>query len=121
VTVKAKPFQKVSLNNVVRQVMTDLEVRTSETLARIDIGDLPEVWGDEQQIREVFLNLLSNALKFVNKDTIPQIRIHSRTLDHTWEIIVEDNGIGFEAEYLDQIRKDIASQYELYKHMAEQA
>ena len=110
-TSKAEPFARINLKRIVEAVLSDLEVPIRETNASVEIGDLPEIDADAAQIASLFQNLLGNALKFRREEEPPRVRIHSNDKgsgDHErgeWEIYVEDNGIGFEEEYLDLIFK----------------
>jgi PAS domain S-box-containing protein len=110
VTSKAKPFDRVSLANVAREVVSDLEIRIAETGAVVQVGPLFEIAADGTQMRQLFQNLLSNALKFRNPDRPPEVVISSRILPSDGrqrtkqcEITVADNGIGFDEKYLDRI------------------
>jgi signal transduction histidine kinase len=84
--------------------MSNLELMTEEKDARVDIGDLPAVRGDQVQLTQLFQNLIGNALKFSQEGKAPHVKIYARHAgDEKWEICVEDNGIGFEEKYLDKI------------------
>jgi len=103
VTTKAQPFVPVDLNRVAGEVLHDLEGRIHDTRAEVIVGDLPTIDADPLQMRQLFQNLLSNALKFHRPETIPQVRI-SGTIDHAKaEVVIEDNGIGFDEKYADRI------------------
>lgn len=106
VTTQAQLFQPVDLNTVINDILFDLEVRIKETRAQIEVGHLPTISGDSLQIRQLFQNLIANALKFRKPGDRPYIVIKSQTLDNGLvEISVEDNGIGFEEQYIDRIFK----------------
>jgi signal transduction histidine kinase len=118
VTTKAQPFVPVDLGKVVREVLSDLELRLEKTGARVEIGDLPTLEADPLQMRQMFQNLLSNALKFQRPQVPPVIHVQARPLDGdaapsgrsaaaagAFQIVVEDNGIGFEEKYLDRLFK----------------
>jgi signal transduction histidine kinase len=106
VTTRGRPFEEVSLDAVVREVLTDLETHIDQTGGKVEVGRLPTVKGDGFQMRQLFQNLISNALKFSRREEPPVIRIHSRPpKDGFVEITVEDNGIGFDEKYLDRIFK----------------
>lgn len=101
------PFEKISLESVLHEVISDLDMRISEAGARVEVGPLPLIEGDKTQMRQLFQNLLSNALKFrLAGGAPPQVVIKSRASDNGLaEICVEDNGIGFDEKYLDRIFK----------------
>ena len=87
-----------SLNRVVKKVLSDLEFKIREKKALIECGDLPEVYADESSIARVFLNLLSNALKFHAPHQSPVITIKASVIDGMAQVVIEDRGIGFDAK-----------------------
>jgi signal transduction histidine kinase len=75
-----------------------------ETGARVEIGELPAVAADPLQMRQLFQNLIGNALKFSRPGVPPHVRVSaSLPGDGTAVIRVADNGIGFDVKYLDRI------------------
>lgn len=101
-------FVAVPLGALVGQVVDDLDHLIESSDAVIDVGDLPTLDGDPTQLRQVFQNLLVNALKYRDKERRPQvtIRAKSRRDDdrrNVWEISVDDNGIGFAPESSERI------------------
>ena len=103
VTTKAQPFVRIDLNRVAGDVLHDLEGSIHETQAQIIVGDLPTIDADPLQMRQLFQNLLSNAIKFHQPGVPPQIRVSGSVDRHRAEIVVEDNGIGFDEKYSDKI------------------
>lgn len=111
VTTKARPFAKLSLTTLVSEVMSDLQITIEQAQAKIVLENLPEIEADATQIRQLMQNLLSNALKFRAEGVPPVIRIAGRVLQPArpgesgglCEIVVSDNGIGFEQKYADRI------------------
>ncbi|GAA4448538.1 ATP-binding protein [Rurimicrobium arvi] len=101
-------FQRTNLNELIEEILIDLEFSIKDKGAVLDIQPLPEVECVAGQIRQVFQNLISNALKFSVPGTPPRISISGeeykdasgRTFCH---IYVRDNGIGFDEQYLDKI------------------
>ncbi|MBO0951395.1 PAS domain-containing sensor histidine kinase [Fibrella forsythiae] len=108
----------LSLNTVVSQVLLDLDLLIEETEATITVDPLPTLTGDETQLKQLFQNLLGNALKFRQPTVAPQIRVRYQQLDAGtlppslklaryadvyYRIDVTDNGIGFEQKYTDRI------------------
>ena len=90
------PLERVDLNEVLDAVEQDLRVRIAETDAEIEAAPLPTVAGDENQLRQVFQNLVENAIEY-SGDAAPAIRISaSRTDAGRWEITVSDEGIGID-------------------------
>jgi signal transduction histidine kinase len=117
VTTHALPLEPVDLGRIAREVIGDLEVAIERSNAEIDIGPLPTVEADALQMRQLFQNLLSNALKFQQPETPPRIAVQSRCLEANgsgaastldsetqwYELRFADNGIGFDEKYLDRI------------------
>jgi len=104
VTTKGEPFRKVELAAVLREVLSDLEVAIEETAGEVHVGELPAIQADSAQMRQLFQNLIGNALKFHKEDVRPVIEVRSTELDNEKvQIVVEDNGIGFEEKHLQRI------------------
>ena len=111
----ASLFSQVNLNELVKDVLTDLELTIKEKQAAIEIGNLPVIEAVPGQMGQVFQNLLSNALKFSKKEVSPIIRIHceqitGKSLDalpdkngNFVRIQVQDNGIGLDEAYFEKI------------------
>jgi light-regulated signal transduction histidine kinase (bacteriophytochrome) len=101
---RQKQFKTVNLDRVLQRVLRDLEKSILESGARITAGPLPDVFGDDVQLGQVFQNLISNALKFKGEDS-PKIQIDAEEFYDHWKITVRDNGIGIEPEYQERIFK----------------
>jgi signal transduction histidine kinase len=100
---KGQEFVSVDLNEIVRGVISDLEVRLEQTEGRVKVGELPTVLADPVQMRQVFQNLIGNALKFKKSGVPPVVKVAAKTKDKGHVIVVEDNGIGFEQEYGERV------------------
>lgn len=111
VTTKAQPLRPVDLNEAVRTAMSNLEIRIRETQGEISVNALPVVEADEDQMIQLFQNLIGNALKFRQEGIPPCIRIGLNSLGKkesleaaaVHEISVEDNGIGFNEKHGERI------------------
>lgn len=103
VTTKAKTFEKVDLAEVCREVLSDLEARIMQSNARVEYKDLPVIEADPLQMRQLFQNLLGNALKFHREGVVPEVRVYTLQKNESLEIIFEDNGIGIADEYQERI------------------
>ncbi|MFD2572989.1 ATP-binding protein [Spirosoma soli] len=119
---QSEPFEPVSLSSTLATILNDLELTIDEKKAQINIGDsngarLPIIKGNPLQLRQLFQNLLSNALKFSRPDTTPTVSIQIRSVEagnvpvnvlnrtnKSWLAIdVVDNGIGFDEQYQERI------------------
>jgi signal transduction histidine kinase len=116
VTTKAQPFVPVDLAEVAQEVISDLEVHIEQVSGRVEVGALPTIEADPLQMHQLLQNLMSNALKFHRKEASPVVQISGqsfpRQAPHASEtppvtalcqIMVADNGIGFDEKYLDRI------------------
>jgi PAS domain S-box-containing protein len=109
VTTQARPFEPLDLNATLADVAEDLADRVEQTGATLDVGPLPQLEADPSQIRQLFQNLLGNALKFHRLGVPPVIRVRAEPVpgesgeDGAYRLTVTDNGIGFDEKYLDRI------------------
>ena len=97
------PFQECDLGELAEEVVADLEHTISLAGAVVEIGDLPTVSVDTAQIRQLFQNLISNAIKFRREGVPPVVRIEGGTRGRFAEIRVADNGVGFEPRHASRI------------------
>lgn len=108
-TTRAQAFQKVDLDVVLKEVLSDMEVSIERSGAVITADPLPQIDGEATQMRQLFQNLISNAIKFTREGEKPKITISCKTipaegsLPELIEITVKDEGIGFEEKYTDRI------------------
>jgi PAS domain S-box-containing protein len=103
VTRKKPVTQQVDLNETVRDVTSDLETRIKDTKAAVSIGKLPTIEADPTHMRQLFQNLIGNAVKFHRPDVTPVVTVKSKVKNDGYEMTVTDNGVGFDEKYLDRI------------------
>ena len=86
-----------------------MEVEIEKQSAIIKIDALPKVWAIKSQMQQLFQNLVSNGIKFRKQEELPIISIYKETSKDATvgkafhRIIVEDNGIGFDDKYAEEI------------------
>lgn len=109
-TTQAQEFVQVDLNDVISEVISDLEVRIDIKKAKVRIADgLGTVEADPLQMRQLFQNLVSNALKYSAPGEPPFIEVFPLTFPQNigrgtlCQVVVKDNGIGFDACFQEQI------------------
>ena len=102
---KDRIIEKVDCRKVLNEVLDDMEVSIRENQAKITMGNLPVVDGNQMEIKRVFQNLISNAIKFKKKNTASEIQIHCEDKSTEWEFSVTDNGIGIAEEYFNKLFK----------------
>jgi signal transduction histidine kinase len=95
--------ERVDLNVIAREVLSDLEVRVRELDAAVEVGQLPAVIGDPTQMRQLFQNLLGNGLKFHRPGVAPCLSITSSGSNGSCRVSFRDSGIGFDEQYAEQI------------------
>jgi PAS domain S-box-containing protein len=93
VETRGDPFEPVDLEDVFDAVRTDHQFRIEEADAEISATSLPTVRGDEGQLRQVFQNLLSNAIEY-SGDEPPRIDVSAERSGSEWVVSVRDEGIG---------------------------
>ena len=92
----------INCTQLVASILDEFKRTINNAKASIECDDLPIVQGDETQLRQVFQNLISNAIKF-RADRPPWIKIHGQPDENGWRFSVEDNGIGIEPEYAQRV------------------
>ena len=117
VEIKGQPFVPTDLGVIAREVSADLETRIEQASGRVEIEELPTIDVDPMQMRQLMQNLIGNSLKYFREGVPPVVRIYCQKpeagsrdyLDEGapsrqfCEILVVDNGIGFDEKYLDRI------------------
>jgi light-regulated signal transduction histidine kinase (bacteriophytochrome) len=115
------PFVDSDLNILVSDVLVELEENIREKSAKVEVGQLPVMKLKPRLIHPLFYNLLNNAIKYSRKDVSPEIKIYAETIStmtagnitrsrRFCRIFIEDNGIGFEQKYSEQI-------FEMFKRL----
>jgi len=101
---KFTEIEKVNLNKLLEEILTDLEATIKEHNTKVVVDKLPVIPVQSVWMRQLFMNLISNALKF-NESKTPKIEIlyEERKSAHVFK--VRDNGIGIEEKYLTRIFK----------------
>ena len=99
VSTQGRPFVPVDLDDIAQGVISDLDAQIASTGASVHLGQLPTISADPLQMRQLFQNLLSNALKFTRPGVTPDIEIAAAIDEDVVRLSVRDNGIGFEPKY----------------------
>jgi signal transduction histidine kinase len=93
----------MDLNTVIREVVEDMERSYGNLREWLVIDALPTIRADALQIRQLFYNLIDNALKFRQDGVSPLVRITFEQGGRTFRLSVSDNGIGFDGKYSERI------------------
>ena len=111
-----KVFLETDLNMIIDEILQDLSSNIEDKNAVIQIGELPTIHAIPFQIKQLFINLIFNALKYSKEEVQLQISISSQEItdkevldnkiinkEDYYKIVVTDNGIGFNQEYAEKI------------------
>lgn len=99
----SKSFVLVDCNTVLQEVLADLGSAIFEANAMITVEKLPIVTGYPTEVKQLFQNLIINAIKFRKKDVAPQIHVSVISAVDYWQFSVKDNGIGIEEEHQEKV------------------
>jgi signal transduction histidine kinase len=102
VNTQGKTPEPTDSHSVLGEALRNLEGAIQESHAIVTNDDLPTVCVDAGQLLQVFQNLISNAIKFRGEDS-PRVHVSARDLGEQWVFSLEDNGIGIESQYKDQV------------------
>jgi signal transduction histidine kinase len=115
-SIQGGDFTLCDLNELVKDALTELEIKIQQTSASVKIDKLPSIYVIPTLMRQVFYNLISNALKFRRKEVAPEVHIYAEKVaapeqpirgdkheGSFFKIFVTDNGIGFESQYVEDI------------------
>jgi|GEM_PF-1493533 len=103
VATSAQPMQAVPTGDTVAAVLSDLQDQLSRTGASVSVEALPHVWGDTTQLRQLFQNLIGNALKFSAPGRAPEVHLSAERDGAHWRFSLSDNGIGIAPAFFERI------------------
>lgn len=110
-------YKRTDLNLLIKDAITELEIEIEKNDVSFQIEEMPSVWAVPSLMRQLFYNLISNAIKFRKKDVTPVIKISVEKIsagmngfsikntgnNNFYKISVNDNGIGFDQKYAEDI------------------
>jgi signal transduction histidine kinase len=100
---RKKELAPVDCNEIVNIVLADLNSAIKESGAEIKTGKLPVIKGYTTELKQLFQNLIINAIKFRKKEIQPEIQIVSHPVGGGYEFVIKDNGIGIPEEHNERI------------------
>ncbi len=95
--------RKINMNTIVESVVQELLTHEQNRVINIKTHPLEEVTVDVQMIKQVWVNLISNAIKYSRKTEIAEIEIGGNTEAHQVCFFIRDNGVGFNMDYKDKL------------------
>ncbi|MGA2677387.1 MAG: sensor histidine kinase [Methanobacterium sp.] len=102
VTTKGNEFKDIKMEEALEQALVNLKMSIEENNANITHDPLPIITADYSQMIQLLQNLIGNSIKY-RSDKIPEIHISAQEKDNDWIFSVEDNGIGIDPQYSDQV------------------
>jgi len=96
-------FSEINMEQMAREVFADLQPSPDDSPLQLEIEALPPAQGDSAMMRQVFVNLLSNALKFSRSKETPCIKVGGSLQNGEAVYYVKDNGVGFDMQYADKL------------------
>lgn len=96
-------FVETPLETMVDEILEDLSAMISQRNARVTYTSLPVLECDPVQMRQLYQNLIVNALKYQKPDVTPEITLAATHGNKEWTLSIADNGIGIDKQYSDQI------------------
>ena len=100
---KENNIQEINMQELVQQVITELKIQRSEKQYRFIVHELPACKTDLQLMKQVWVNLVDNAMKYSSLQAEPVIEIGADHVNGTVEYYVKDNGVGFDMKYIDKL------------------
>ncbi|HYF29603.1 MAG TPA: ATP-binding protein [Chitinophagaceae bacterium] len=100
---RKQQITEVNCNQIMEEIQADLGMVIQESNATIKTGKLPVMSGYRTEIKQLFQNLVVNAIKFRKKEVAPVVEITASDKEAYWEFHVKDNGIGIEQQHSERI------------------
>ncbi len=101
---------RIKIKPMLMEFIKDLNVAYNQTNIEFDVGETPDVFGDQLMISQVFINLLSNAIKYSQNSSLVKIRISGLASINQVTYSISDNGMGIET-------KDIPKIFDLFQRL----
>jgi light-regulated signal transduction histidine kinase (bacteriophytochrome) len=93
----------VNCNKLLDEVIADLDSAIKTSNAIIEVTEMPKLNVFETEMRQVFQNLITNAIKFHKKGTQPQIMISAERIGNKWKFSIRDTGIGIAPVHFERV------------------
>jgi PAS domain S-box-containing protein len=96
--------EEINLKDLLEVVTFSLHQSIKDADGKILFENIPDIiYGDRSRLKQLFQNLIANAIKFKKPDVAPEIRVSCEEKKNHWQFRVSDNGIGIQEEYHEKI------------------
>lgn len=100
---KDREMTLVNCTQLLEEVQADIQTKIMDTHTQVEIGNLPSLMGYETELRLLFQNLFTNAIRFRKLDEAPVIKVNAELGPGYWKFSFSDNGIGMEEQHCEKI------------------
>jgi two-component system, sensor histidine kinase and response regulator len=100
---KQVAVRNVKMNSLIQKVMNDFDKIPNRENIEIVIKDIPDAKGDLELIKQIYVNLISNAIKYSSKKENPRVELGAMEKEEGLVYYVKDNGAGFNMDYKDKL------------------
>ena len=109
--------QQVDMTALVKQLLQELQDEIGERRVEVGLAELPSCYADRSLLKQLFLNLLANALKFTRQRDVARIQVRGEQQEDELIYTVKDNGAGFDMRHANKLfgvfqRLHLAEEYE---------
>lgn len=96
-------YKCVLLTEVAQDAASELELMIQRVGGSVEISEMPAIDGDAALLRQFFQNVIANSMKYRKESEPPVVKIYGSIADSVCQVFIEDNGIGFEEDYIHKI------------------
>lgn len=96
---KEVTHQPIDMKLLAETCVQEIQENNGKTKYSVHIESIPACHGDQSMIKQVWMNLISNAVKYSSRETSPSIEIGYREKENEHVYFVKDNGVGFDMQY----------------------
>lgn len=93
----------IDVESMVREIADEIKAQPDSAMPTIHFRDLMHAYGDKSLLKQVWENLISNAIKYSRKKDVTMIEIGSTTANSSITYYIRDNGVGFDMKYADKL------------------
>ena len=100
---QVKELASIDCNEIMQEVLADLSASIQQNAVQFELPSLPTLQAHPLELKQLFQNIISNAIKFRRPNILPKISIQCKPIPKGWQFQISDNGIGIEQSQKDRI------------------